>query len=75
MLSHSWLDTYMSDTATTISTKVHNLTPGDVVYSAYGDRLVVEVEHDAGFGTWVTFHNDERESFPVGYSVYRVVEA
>lgn len=66
----------MSDTATTIRTKVHNLKPGDVIFDAQtpAGLLVVEVEHDPGFGTWVTFHNDERESFPIDFSVYRVVE-
>jgi hypothetical protein len=65
----------MSESATTIWTKVHNLQPGDVVFRADGNVLVVEVEHDPGFGTWLTFHNDERESFPVDFAVYRVVEA
>ena len=67
----------MSDTATTIRTKVHKLQPGDVIFDAQtpGGLLVVEVEHDPKFGTWVTFHNEQRESFPIDFSVYRVVEA
>ena len=68
----------MSDTATTIRTKVHNLQPGDVIFDAQtpGGLLVVEVGHDPKFGTRVTFHTtSSATSFPIDFSVYRVVEA
>jgi hypothetical protein len=65
----------MSDTAVTISTKVSALMAGDIVFRADGDVEVETVFNDSGFGTWVYFTNGERESFPVDFKVYRVIEA
>jgi hypothetical protein len=72
-----WLDNGMettSDTAVTYSTKVSELMAGDIVFRADGDVEVETVFNDPGFGSWVYFTNGERESFPVGFKVYRVVE-
>lgn len=66
---------YYSDTATTIVTPASGLWPGDVVFHKAGDLTVDAVFNDAGFGTWVYWTNGERDSYPVGYKVYRVVEA
>ena len=70
-----WLDNDMSDTAATISTAAARLLPGDVVFGEAGDLTVDTLFNDPGFGTWVYWTNGERDSYPAGFRVYRVVEA
>lgn len=69
------MTTNCSDTATTIATPAGRLWPGDVVFHRTGDLVVDALFNDAGFGTWVYWTNGERDSYPVDYKVYRVVEA
>jgi hypothetical protein len=62
----------MSDELTTIRTKVHKLVAGDTVFCVTGDRIVMDVNYDPTFGTWITWDDGERDSFPVDFSIYRV---
>lgn len=61
--------------ATTIRTAVDDLACGDVVLDYNVNRVVLSATTDDRFGTWIMWKDGGRDSYPIGYKVYRVVAA